>query len=99
MFRLPGKPMAATEEEEGLTSNRDFALVSRSVECDKVTGYIKQDMLATINTNFASVCLWTWKAGDDFHQSSGDLCTCNFQPEGLGVKSRTVIRYWWSGHP
>ena len=49
--------MSATEEEEGFTSNRDFALVSGSVECDKVTGYIKQDMLATINTNFASVCL------------------------------------------
>ena len=46
LFRLPGKPMAATEEEEGLNSNRDFALVSGSVECDKVTGYINQDMLA-----------------------------------------------------
>ena len=53
LFRLPGKLMSATEEEEGLTSNRDFALVSGSVEFDKV----KQDMLATINTNFASVCL------------------------------------------
>ena len=52
--------MAATEEEEGLNSNRDFALVSGSVECDiKVTGYIKQDMLATINTNSASVSLLT----------------------------------------
>ena len=92
--------MAATEEEEGLTSIRDFALVSGSVECDKVTGvsYIKQDMLATINTNSASVSLWTWKAGDDFHHSSGDLCTCNFQTEGLEVTSRTVTRYW-SGHP
>ena len=38
--------MAATEEEEGLTSNGDFALVSGSVECDKVTGYINQDVLA-----------------------------------------------------
>ena len=87
--------MAATEEEEGLTSIRDFALVSGSVECDKVTGvsYIKQDMLATINTNSASVSLWTWKAGDDFHHSSGDLCTCNFQPEGLEVKSVTVTMW------
>ena len=83
LFRLSGKPMAATEEEEGLTSNRDFALVSGSVECYKVTGYIKQDMLATINTNFASVSLLTWKAGDDLHHSSGDLCNCDFQPEGL----------------
>ena len=90
--------MAATEEEEGLTSNRDFALVSGSVEYYKVTGYIKQDMLATINTNFASVSLLTWKAGDDLHHSSGDLCTCNFQTEGLEVTSRTVTRYW-SGHP
>ena len=66
--------MPITEDEEGLTSNRDFALVSGSVECDKVTGvsYIK---LATINTNSASVSLWTWKAGDDLHHSSGDLCT------------------------
>ena len=65
VFRLPGKLMAATEEEEGLASQRDFALVSGSVECDKVTGvsYIKQDMLATINTNSASVSLWTLKAG------------------------------------
>ena len=92
--------MATTEEEEGLTSNRDFALVSGSVECDKVTGvsYIKQDMLATINNNSASVSLLTWKAGDDLHHSSGDLCTCNFQTEGLEVTSRTVTRYW-SGHP
>ena len=92
VFRLPGKLMAATEEEEGLTSNRDFALVSGSVECDKVTGvsYIKQDMIATTNTDSASVSLWTWKAGDDLLHSSGDLCTCDFQPEGLSVKSGTV---------
>ena len=64
LFRLPGKLMAAIEEEEGLTSNRDFALVSRNVS-----------VLATINTNSASVSLWTWKAGDDLHHSSGDLCT------------------------
>ena len=97
MFRLPGKPMAATEEEEGLNSNRDFALVSGSVECDKVTGvsYIKQDMLATTNANSASVSLWTWKAGDDLLHSSGDLCTCDFQPEGLEVKSQTVTM--WGG--
>ena len=75
--------MPITEDEEGLTSNRDFALVSGSVECYKVTGYIKQDMLATINTNFASVSLLTWKAGDDLHHTSGDLCNCDFQPEGL----------------
>ena len=72
--------MPITEDEEGLTSNRDFALVSGSVECYKVTGYIKQDMLATINTNFASVSLLTWKAGDDLHHTSGDLCNCDFQP-------------------
>ena len=64
LFRLPGKLMAAIEEEEGLTSNRDFALVSGNVS-----------VLATINTNSASVSLWTWKAGDDLHHSSGDLCT------------------------
>ena len=64
LFRLPGKLMAAIEEEEGLTSNRDFALISGNVS-----------VLATINTNSASVSLWTWKAGDDLHHSSGDLCT------------------------
>ena len=97
VFRLPGKLMAATEEEEGLTSNRDFALVSGSVECDNVTGvsYIKQDMIATTNSNSASVSLWTWKAGDDLLHSSGDLCTCDFQPEGLEVRSGTVTL--WGG--
>ena len=47
LFWLPSKLMDATEEEEGLTSNMTFALVSGSLECDKVTGlsYIKQDML------------------------------------------------------
>jgi len=97
VFRLPGKLMAATEEEEGLTSNRDFALVSGSVDCDKVTGvsYIKQDMIATTNTDSASVSLWTWKAGDDLLHSSGDLCTCDFHPEGLSVKSGTVTL--WGG--
>ena len=97
VFRLPGKLMAATEEEEGLTSNRDFALVSGSVECDKVTGvsYIKQDMIATTNTSTASVSLWTWKAGDDLLHSAGDLCTCDFQPEGLEVEGGTVTV--WGG--
>ena len=67
------------------------------MECDKVTGvsYIKQDMLATTNANSASVSLWTWKAGDDLLHSSGDLCTCDFQPEGLEVKSGVVTM--WGG--
>ena len=38
---------------------------------------------------------WPWKAGDDLHHSSGDLCACNFQPEGLEVKSGTVTM--WGG--
>ena len=97
VFRLPGKLMATSEEEEGLTSNRDFALVSGSVECDSVTGvsYIRQDMIATTNSS-QSVSLWAWKAGEDLLQWSGDLCTCDFKPEGLDVKRETVT-VWGDG--
>ena len=35
---------------------------------------------------------WPWKAGDDLHHSSRDLCTCDFQPEGLERDSDHVGR-------
>ena len=53
VYRLPGKLVADTRAEEGLTSNRDFSLISGTVNCDNVTcvSYLDSNSLVTTQDN------------------------------------------------
>ena len=51
VYNLPGKLVAASGEEEGLTSNRDFGLVSGSVSCPGVTSVEYGDSRSVLTTS------------------------------------------------
>ena len=100
VYRMPGKLVAATEAEEGLTSNRDFTLECGSVECDLVTcvRYLGHNSLVTTNDQSQTVSLWQWKDDEDLMEKKSDLCQCDFQPLGVEVTrdptdNTTVIVY------
>ena len=97
VYRLPGKLVAASREEEGLTSNRDFGLVSGSVQCAGVSSvqYLDTASLVTTSSDSVEVSVWGWDQGDDLIQRQETLCSCDFQPRGLelgeqGAESVTV---------
>ena len=82
VFRLPGKLVAATGEEEGLTSNRDFSLVCGTVECPGVTSlqYAGRRSLVTTSTGSQAVSMWSWQAGEDILQLSREIHIGHLQP-------------------
>jgi len=87
VYRLPGKLVASSEQEEGLTSNRDFTLECGSVECDLVTSvrYLGHNCLVTTNDQSQTVSLWQWRDDEDLMEKQSDLCQCDFQPVGVEV--------------
>jgi len=85
VYRLPGKLVADTRTEEGLTSNRDFSLISGTVNCDNVTcvSYLDSNSLVTTQDNSQDISVWQWNDGDDLIEKKNSLCHCDFQPTGV----------------
>ena len=85
VYNLPGKLVAASGEEEGLTSNRDFGLVSGSVSCPGVTSveYGDSRSVLTTSSHSYSVSLWSWETGQDLLHLERELCHFDFQPRAV----------------
>ena len=94
VYSLPGKLVALTQEEEGLTSNRDFALVSGSVECGQVRSveHLDQHNIVTTHEDSQEVRVWSWQQGDDLIEKTENLCCCDFQPRGTSVSDTSDSR-------
>ena len=87
VYRLPGKLVAASSEEEGLTSNRDFTLVCGSVESPAVSSlqYVGRRRLVTTTSDSRALSLWSWQAGEDLLQLTGEVDIGQFQPRAVEV--------------
>ena len=96
VYRLPGKLVAASEEEEGLTSNRDFQLVCGTVECPAVSSlqYLGRRGLVTTSRDSQAVSLWSWEAGEDLLQLSREINTGGFQPRAVEVAGQDRLVVW-----
>ena len=95
VYRLPGKLVAASKEEEGLTSNRDFSLVCGTVECPGLSSlqYVGRRSLLTTSSDSQAVSLWSWQAGEDLLQLTSEVDIGQFRPravEGVGEENLVV---------
>ena len=96
VYRLPGKLVAASEEEEGLTSNRDFALVCGTVKCPAVRSLhcVGRRRLVTTSSDCQAVSVWRWEAGEDLLERTGEVSTGQFQPRAVEVLGQDRLLVW-----
>ena len=92
VYSLPGKLVAASGAEEGLTSNRDFSLVCGAVECGPVTSlqYLGRRCLVTTSSDSSAVSLWSWQAGEDLLQLTREVETGDIRPRAVEVVGRRM---------
>jgi len=96
VYNLPGKLVAASDKEEGLTSNRDFGLVSGTVDCPGVSSveYVSGRSVLTTSHHSPVVSLWTWQPAEDLIQLTGEVCRCDFQPSAVHAVGESEVVVW-----
>ena len=95
VYNLPGKLVAASGEEEGLTSNRDFGLVCGTVESGEVSSVeCLGDSVLTTSHSSRAVKLWRWRPGEDLLHLSGEISHWDFQPSALQPAGETELVVW-----